>query len=61
MRVAVLGTGIMGAPMARNLAAAGHEVRAWNRSRERAEPLAADGVDGRGLARRGGRATRTSS
>ena len=26
MRVAVLGTGIMGAPMARNLAAAGHEV-----------------------------------
>ena len=45
MRVAVLGTGIMGAPMARNLAAAGHEVRAWNRSRERAEPLAADGVE----------------
>ena len=27
MRVAVLGTGIMGGPMARNLAAAGHEVR----------------------------------
>ncbi len=45
MIVAVLGTGIMGAPMARNLAAAGHEVRAWNRSRERAEPLAADGVE----------------
>ena len=44
MRVAVLGTGTMGAPMARNLAAAGHEVRAWNRSRERAEPLGADGV-----------------
>ena len=44
MRVAVLGTGTMGAPMARNLAAAGHEVRAWNRSRERADPLAADGV-----------------
>ena len=44
MRVAVLGTGIMGAPMARNLAAAGLEVRAWNRRRERAEPLAADGV-----------------
>jgi 3-hydroxyisobutyrate dehydrogenase len=45
MRVTILGTGIMGAPMARNLAAAGHEVRAWNRSRERAEPLAADGVE----------------
>jgi 3-hydroxyisobutyrate dehydrogenase len=29
MRVAVLGTGIMGAPMARNVRAAGHEVRAW--------------------------------
>ena len=42
--VAVLGTGIMGAPMARNLAAAGLQVRAWNRTRERAEPLADDGV-----------------
>jgi len=44
MRVAVLGTGIMGAPMARNLAAAGLEVRAYNRTRERAEPLAGHGV-----------------
>jgi 3-hydroxyisobutyrate dehydrogenase len=44
MRVAVLGTGVMGAAMARNLARAGHEVRAWNRTRERAEPLSADGV-----------------
>src|SRR4051794_8361438 len=44
MRVAVLGTGIMGFPMARNLAAAGHEVRVWNRTRDRAEPLAEDGV-----------------
>jgi 3-hydroxyisobutyrate dehydrogenase len=42
--IAVLGTGIMGAPMARNLARAGFEVRAWNRTRARAEPLAADGV-----------------
>jgi len=45
MRVAVLGTGIMGAPMARNLRAAGHEVRAWNRSAEKAQPLAEDGVE----------------
>jgi 3-hydroxyisobutyrate dehydrogenase len=45
MRVAVLGTGIMGAPMARKLRAAGHEVRAWNRSRERAEPLAENGIE----------------
>ncbi len=44
MVVAILGTGIMGAPMARNLAAAGHEVRAWNRSAERAAPLAGEGV-----------------
>jgi 3-hydroxyisobutyrate dehydrogenase len=42
--VAFLGTGIMGFPMVRNLAAAGHEVRAWNRTREKAEPLRADGV-----------------
>jgi 3-hydroxyisobutyrate dehydrogenase len=42
--VAVLGTGIMGAPIARNLAAAGFETRAWNRTREKAEPLAGDGV-----------------
>src|SRR4051794_34044376 len=44
MRVAVLGTGIMGSAMARNLAGAGHTVRAWNRSRAKAEPLAAAGV-----------------
>lgn len=42
--VAVLGTGIMGAAIARNLAAAGIETRAWNRSPERAEPLADHGV-----------------
>jgi 3-hydroxyisobutyrate dehydrogenase len=40
----VLGTGIMGAPIARNLARAGFEVRAWNRTREKAEALAADGA-----------------
>jgi 3-hydroxyisobutyrate dehydrogenase len=44
LTVSVLGTGIMGAAMARNLARAGHTVRAWNRSRDKAEPLAADGV-----------------
>ena len=42
--IAVLGTGIMGAAMARNLLAAGMEVRAWNRTREKAEPLAEDGA-----------------
>ena len=43
--VAVLGTGVMGAPMARNLARAGHEVRAWNRTPDKAAPLRDDGVD----------------
>ena len=42
--VAILGTGIMGSAMARNVAGAGLDTRAWNRSREKAEPLAEDGV-----------------
>ena len=42
--VAVLGTGIMGGPMARNLLRAGAHVRVWNRTRPKAEPLAADGA-----------------
>jgi 3-hydroxyisobutyrate dehydrogenase len=44
-KVAVLGTGIMGAAMARNLLSDGMEVRAWNRSREKAEPLRDDGAE----------------
>ncbi|MHB9861128.1 NAD(P)-dependent oxidoreductase [Streptomyces sp. YIM S03343] len=44
LTVAVLGTGIMGAAMARNIARAGHTVRAWNRTRAKAEPLTADGA-----------------
>jgi 3-hydroxyisobutyrate dehydrogenase len=43
--VAVLGGGgTMGFPMARNIARAGIEVRAWDRTRQKAEPLAEDGV-----------------
>jgi 3-hydroxyisobutyrate dehydrogenase len=42
MRVAVLGTGIMGAPMARNIAGADHDVVVWNRTREKAEGLGAE-------------------
>jgi 3-hydroxyisobutyrate dehydrogenase len=45
MRVAVLGTGTMGSPIARNLAAAGHDVRAWNRTRAKAEGLGAEVAD----------------
>ena len=42
--VGFLGTGIMGAPMARNCAAAGLDVRAWNRTPEKARALADAGV-----------------
>lgn len=38
--VALLGTGTMGAGMARNIAAAGLTLTVWNRTRERAAPLA---------------------
>jgi 3-hydroxyisobutyrate dehydrogenase len=44
MRITFLGTGIMGAPMARHLAAAGHDVTVWNRSPEKARPLAEHGA-----------------
>jgi 3-hydroxyisobutyrate dehydrogenase len=43
--VAVLGAGsVMGRAMARNIARGGLKVRAWNRSREKAEPLTEDGA-----------------
>lgn len=42
--LAFLGTGLMGAPMVRNLLSAGHDVTVWNRSREKAEALAGDGA-----------------
>ncbi len=42
--VAVLGTGIMGAAMARNLAAAGLRTTAWDRSASATAPLPASGV-----------------
>lgn len=44
-RIAVLGAGgMMGFAMARNLLRAGLEVSAWNRSRDKAEPLRSDGA-----------------
>lgn len=42
--VAVLGTGIMGAGMARSLLREGLPVQVWNRTRSKAEPLADDGA-----------------
>lgn len=44
MHVTVLGTGAMGAGMARSLLREGIEVTAWNRTAERSEPLADDGA-----------------
>jgi 3-hydroxyisobutyrate dehydrogenase-like beta-hydroxyacid dehydrogenase len=42
-RVAVLGTGIMGGPMARNLLQSGHEVTVWNRTVQKTEALKEEG------------------
>jgi len=39
MKIAVLGIGLMGYPMASRLCQAGHQVSAWNRSRAKAERL----------------------
>lgn len=43
-KVGFVGLGIMGAPMARNLLKAGHELIVHNRSRAKAEELAAEGA-----------------
>ncbi|MEN0087743.1 MAG: NAD(P)-dependent oxidoreductase, partial [Pseudomonadota bacterium] len=43
-KIAFLGTGLMGAPMVRNLLAAGHDVSVWNRTAAKAQPLATDGA-----------------
>jgi 3-hydroxyisobutyrate dehydrogenase-like beta-hydroxyacid dehydrogenase len=44
MDIAWIGTGIMGAPMARRLLKAGHHVSVFNRSPEKARPLSDDGA-----------------
>jgi len=44
MKVGFIGLGRMGSGMARNLLRAGHEVVVFNRSREKAEALVADGA-----------------
>ncbi len=43
--VALLGTGIMGAGMARNILSAGLPLRVWNRSAAKARPLAEHGAE----------------
>ncbi|MFW5728119.1 MAG: NAD(P)-dependent oxidoreductase [bacterium] len=44
-RIAWIGTGIMGAPMSRNLAGAGYSVTAYNRTLEKAEALRPEGIE----------------
>lgn len=43
-QVAILGTGIMGSAVARNLLRAGMAVHVWNRTPSRAEPLTREGA-----------------
>jgi 3-hydroxyisobutyrate dehydrogenase len=43
-KVGILGTGLMGAPMALRLQQAGYEVTAWNRSAEKLVPLQEAGI-----------------
>lgn len=43
-KIALLGTGLMGGPMARRLLEAGHSVSVWNRSPEKAKALEAFGA-----------------
>ena len=43
-RVGVIGLGLMGTAISRCLLEAGYSVNVWNRTREKAEPLVADGA-----------------
>jgi 3-hydroxyisobutyrate dehydrogenase-like beta-hydroxyacid dehydrogenase len=44
MKIAFLGLGNMGTPMARHLLRAGHELTVWNRTLAKAEPLRLEGA-----------------
>jgi 3-hydroxyisobutyrate dehydrogenase len=44
MRIGIAGTGRMGAALAQRLLALGHEVRVWNRTRDKAAALERDGA-----------------
>jgi 3-hydroxyisobutyrate dehydrogenase len=44
MKLGFIGLGEMGAPMARNLLEAGHELAVWNRSPEKVDPLVGAGA-----------------
>ena len=44
LKIGFIGTGLMGAPMARNILRAGFALTAWNRSPAKAEALVTDGA-----------------
>jgi 3-hydroxyisobutyrate dehydrogenase-like beta-hydroxyacid dehydrogenase len=44
MKIGFLGLGKMGMPMAKHLIAAGHELRVWNRTEGKTEPLLREGA-----------------
>lgn len=43
-KITLIGTGLMGVPMGRNLMKAGHTLTVWNRTAERAVPLVEQGA-----------------
>ena len=49
MKVAFIGLGIMGGPMAGHLATAGHDVTVYNRTRSKADALIGEGRHWRAL------------
>lgn len=44
MKLGIAGTGKMGSAMARRLLSQGHSLTVWNRTKERAQPLVAEGA-----------------
>ncbi|MEM7198117.1 MAG: NAD(P)-binding domain-containing protein, partial [Pseudomonadota bacterium] len=44
-KIAFLGTGLMGAPMVRNIMAGGFAVNVWNRTASKAQALREDGAN----------------
>ncbi len=59
MKIAFIGTGVMGAPMAKHLAAAGHHVTVYNRTRAKAEATGLAVADTPAAAARGAEAVVT--
>ncbi|KQN91104.1 oxidoreductase [Sphingomonas sp. Leaf231] len=59
MKIAFIGTGVMGAPMAKHLAAAGHDVTVYNRTRAKAEATGLAVADTPAAAARGAEAVVT--